>query len=88
MNEHYHGGTYKTAHIITKIGKGDDGKPKETLHAAYLPELLPGEKHADPEQAVRNSGNNGAIKGEAFHAIHPLLSKLDNRIDAHHATYA
>ena len=81
MNEHYHGGKYKPAHIITKVTHGDDSKPRETLHAAYLPELLPGQKHENPEQAVRNSGNNGPMTGEAFSAIHPLLQKLDKRID-------
>lgn len=81
MNEYYHGGTYKTAHIITRITKGDDGKPAEKLHAAYLPELLPGQRHHDPEQAVRNSGNNGPITGEEFKTIHPLLAKVDTRIN-------
>lgn len=87
MNEMYHGGTYKTTHIITKVSKGDDGNPVERIHSAYLPELLPRGlsrlvTHEDPEQAVRNSGNNGSVSGDAFSHIHPLLSKLDSRIDS------
>lgn len=99
MNKAYHGGdysekktgtdedgTYHTTHLITKVTRGPDGEHREVPHAAYLPELLPNGKYENPEQAVRNSANNGAVTGEDFDKIHPLLSKLDNRIDAvaHH----
>lgn len=77
MNRNYHDGEYKPIHLITKQVAGG----KEHMHAAYLPELLPGEKHEAPLQAVRNAGNNGAHTGKDFDDIHPLLRKLDPRID-------